>query len=48
MLMAISRASSWARSYVASAAVGDDDAIATVELDMNLGDPDPRYFPSRP
>jgi hypothetical protein len=33
-------------SSVASPAVGDDDAIAAVELDMNLCHPDPGYFPS--
>jgi hypothetical protein len=33
-------------SSVASPSKGDDDAIVTVELDMNLCHPDPGYFPS--
>jgi hypothetical protein len=39
-------APSWASS-VASHAVGDDDAIAAVKLDMNLRHPGSRYLPTR-
>jgi riboflavin biosynthesis pyrimidine reductase len=45
MFAAMRRASS--ASFVGYSAVGDDDAIATVELDMNLCDPGSRYLPAR-